>query len=157
MMPPMSNRVKKIGSSLFETWGLEVHLVAPEQFIVFRNLPFEFLFNDTKITLYNQKCFFFLIQNYTPYTCKPFLPKQNFLCLIFCDLSSYHLKDYCSNHPGRLTLPKFSHIVKKKQKLENRKVFGPRLKRFRMAANNKVVLDKTPVGNKVNTKGRIKF
>ena len=150
---PKKTNFQKIGSSHFETLGLKVCLVTSEQFIAFRNVPLEFLVNYTKITFYDQ--IFFLNQNCTSIYLSHFYLKEKFLCLIFL---TCHLKDDCSNPPGGLTLLKLSPLWKK-VKTRSRKVWGLWLKGFRVAANNQVLLDKNrnPVGNKVNTKGRIRF
>ena len=62
---------------------------------------------------------------------------------------SSRLKNDCSNPPGRLILLKFSQIVAKRQKQEVTKFRSHSLSGFRVAANNTVVWDKNPVGNRV--------
>ena len=101
-----------------------------------------------------KKCFF-LDQNYTPTYLSYFYLKENFFCLIFLTCP---LKDDCSNPPGGLTLLKL-YPLWKKGKTEKLKSLGAWFNGFRVAANNQVLLDKnrTPVGNKVNTKGRMTF
>ena len=84
---PKKTNFQKIGSSHFETLGLKVRLVTPEQFIVLRNVPLEFLVNDTKITFYDQKMFSFSEPKLYPYIFKLFLPKRNFFFSNFFDLS----------------------------------------------------------------------
>ena len=51
-----------------------------------RNVPLEFLVNDTKITLYDQKMFFSESKLY-PYIFKPFLPERKIFVSNFFDLS----------------------------------------------------------------------
>ena len=80
---PKKTNFQKIGSSHFETLGLKVRLVTPEQFIAFQNVPLEFLVNDTKITFYDQKMFFFPNQNYTPTYLSYFYLKENFFLQFF--------------------------------------------------------------------------
>ena len=106
---PKKKNFQKIGSFHFEALGLKVRLVTLEQFIAFRNVPLEFLVNDTKITFYHQKMFFPEPELY-PYIFKPFHLKEKLLCLIFL---TCRLKDDCSNPPGGLILLKLSPLWKK--------------------------------------------
>ena len=86
---------------------------------MFRNVPLEFLVNDTKITFYYQKMFFSEPKLY-PYIFKLFLPKRKFFSLIFL---TGRLKDDCSNPPGGLTLLKL-YPLWKKGKTEKLKSLG---------------------------------
>ena len=110
MSHPKKTNFQKIGSSHFETLGLKVRLVTPEQFIAFRNVPLEFLVNDTKITFYDQKMFLFSEPKLYPTYLSHFYLKEKFLCLIFL---TCRLKDDCSNPRGGLTLLKLYPLWKK--------------------------------------------